>query len=48
VAEIGAGAAPITVRGPARALCAWLIGRSKGDALSTDNAGPLPDVPTWK
>jgi maleylpyruvate isomerase len=48
VAEIGAGAAPVTVRGPARALCAWLIGRSKGDALSTDNAGPLPAVPTWK
>lgn len=46
--EIGAAAAPITVRGPARALVAWLIGRSSGDALRTEPAGQLPAVPTWK
>jgi maleylpyruvate isomerase len=45
---IGAAAAPITVRGPARALVAWLIGRSTGDALRTEPAGQLPAVPTWK
>lgn len=47
-ATIGAAPAPITVRGPARALLAWLIGRSTGDALSTEPAGQLPAVPTWK
>jgi maleylpyruvate isomerase len=47
-AEIGAGSAPVEVRGPARALAAWLIGRSKGDELSRAGAGPLPAVPTWK
>jgi len=47
-AEIGAGSAPVEVRGPARALAAWLIGRSKGDDVSTADGGPLPDVPTWK
>jgi maleylpyruvate isomerase len=44
-AEIGAGSAPVEVRGPARALAAWLIGRSNGDDLS---GVPLPDLPTWK
>jgi maleylpyruvate isomerase len=47
-AETGAGSAPVEVRGPARALAAWLIGRSKGDALSRAGDGPLPAVPTWK
>ena len=47
-AEAGAGSAPVEVRGPARALAAWLTGRSKGDALSRAGGGPLPDVPTWK
>jgi maleylpyruvate isomerase len=47
-AEIGAGSAPVEVRGPARALAAWLIGRSKGDALSRAGGGPLPAVPNWK
>ena len=47
-AEIGAGTAPVEVRGPARALAAWMIGRSKGDDVSTADGGPLPDVPTWK
>jgi maleylpyruvate isomerase len=44
-APTGAGPAPVEVRGPARALAAWLIGRSSGDALS---GGPLPELPTWK
>ena len=45
-AEIGAGTAPVEVRGPARALAAWMIGRSKGDDLST--AALLPELPNWK
>lgn len=44
----GAASAPITVRGPARAIAAWLIGRSTGDALRTEPVGQLPAVPTWK
>jgi maleylpyruvate isomerase len=40
--------AATTVRGPARDLVAWLIGRSAGAALTTEPAGPLPSVPTWK
>jgi maleylpyruvate isomerase len=47
-AVIGAAPAPITVRGPARAIAAWLIGRSTGDALRTEPAGQLPALPTWK
>jgi maleylpyruvate isomerase len=47
-AAAGAGSAPVEVRGPARALAAWLIGRSTGDALSRAGGGPLPEVPTWK
>jgi maleylpyruvate isomerase len=47
-AKIGAAPAPITVRGPAWALAAFLIGRASGDALRTDPAGQLPPVPTWK
>jgi maleylpyruvate isomerase len=47
-AKIGAAPAPITVRGPARAIAAFLIGRAPGDALRTDPAGQLPAVPTWK
>jgi maleylpyruvate isomerase len=46
----GAGTASdvISVRGPARVLAAWLIGRSAGDGLTTDPADPLPPVPRWK
>jgi maleylpyruvate isomerase len=47
-ADIGAAPAPITVRGPARAIAAWLIGRSTGDALRREPVGQLPAVPTWK
>jgi maleylpyruvate isomerase len=44
----GAGSAPVEVRGPARALAAWLIGRSNGDDLSHTGDGALPDLPNWK
>jgi maleylpyruvate isomerase len=47
-AETGAGSAPVEVRGPARALAAWLIGRSNGDDLSHTGDGALPDLPNWK
>lgn len=47
-AEIGAASAPAEVRGPARALAAWLSGRSTGDGLRRADGGPLPDVSTWK
>jgi maleylpyruvate isomerase len=36
-----------TVTGPATALVAWLIGRSRGDGLTVDPAGPLPALPPW-
>jgi len=35
-----------TVTGPVRALLAWLTGRSAGDGLSAEPAGPLPAVPS--
>ena len=35
-----------TVTGPVRALLAWLTGRSAGDGLSAQPAGPLPAVPS--
>jgi maleylpyruvate isomerase len=44
----GAGADGVTVRGRARELAAWLIGRSTGAALTVDPAGALPPVPSWK
>jgi maleylpyruvate isomerase len=36
-----------TVTGPVRALLAWLTGRSAGDGLTAEPAGPLPAVPSW-
>ncbi len=47
--RIGPPAEPaaVTVTGPARDLLAWLIGRSAGDSLVTEPAGPLPPVPPW-
>lgn len=44
----GGGEPPPTVRGPARTLAAWLIGRSTGDALRVEPAGALPPVAVWK
>jgi maleylpyruvate isomerase len=36
-----------TVTGPVRTLLGWLTGRSAGDGLTTDPAGPLPALPSW-
>jgi maleylpyruvate isomerase len=36
-----------TVTGPVRALLAWLTGRSAGDGLSAEPAGPLPVLPSF-
>jgi maleylpyruvate isomerase len=36
-----------TVTGPVRALLAWLTGRSAGDGLSAEPAGPLPALPSF-
>lgn len=36
------------VTGAGYALLAWLIGRSRGDGLSIDPPGALPEVPAWK
>jgi maleylpyruvate isomerase len=45
--DLGAAAEPeLTVAGPARALLAWLSGRSRGDGLDITPAGhPLPVLP---
>ena len=47
--RIGPPAEPatVTVTGTACDLLAWLIGRSPGDSLVTEPAGPLPPVPPW-
>ncbi|GAA2029222.1 maleylpyruvate isomerase family mycothiol-dependent enzyme [Catenulispora yoronensis] len=41
----------LTVRGPKRALLAWLLGRASGDglvaALPEGGRGPLPELPSW-
>jgi len=43
-----AGHQPATmVTGPVRALLAWLTGRSAGDGLTAEPAGPLPALPSW-
>jgi maleylpyruvate isomerase len=36
-----------TVTGPVRTLLAWLTGRSAGDGLTAEPAGPLPALPSW-
>ena len=36
-----------TVTGPVRMLLAWLTGRSAGDGLVAEPAGPLPALPSW-
>ena len=43
---VGAGGPP-EVSGPAYALAAWLAGRSPGDGVTVEPAGPLPSVPEW-
>ena len=36
-----------TLSGPQNALLAWLTGRSSGDGLDLDPAGPVPPAPPW-
>ena len=36
----------VAVTGPARALLAWLSGRSPGTGLSAEPPGPLPALPS--
>jgi len=38
----------VSVTGHGDELLAWLLGRSSGDALSADPAGPLPEVPPFE
>jgi len=47
--QIGPQAASpaVEVSGPARAMLAWLIGRSNGAGLTSTPAGQLPAVPPW-
>lgn len=44
-------ASVLTVRGPKRALLAWLLGRASGDGLVAElpegGRGPLPELPSW-
>jgi maleylpyruvate isomerase len=37
----------VEISGPARALLAWLTGRSAGGILTATPAGPLPTLPAW-
>jgi maleylpyruvate isomerase len=55
-AQFGIGAeddddSVLLVRGPKRALLAWLMGRASGDGLVAElpegGRGPLPDLPAW-
>jgi maleylpyruvate isomerase len=55
-AQFGIGAADdddsvLLVRGPKRALLAWLMGRASGDGLVAElpegGRGPLPELPAW-
>jgi maleylpyruvate isomerase len=42
------GAKPVCeIAGRARALLAWLTGRSAGTGLTVEPAGPLPALPPW-
>jgi len=47
--QIGPPAASPTVEvsGPARAMLAWLVGRSSGAGLTTAPPGQLPTLPPW-
>jgi maleylpyruvate isomerase len=45
--NVGDQAAATTVSGPAPALAAWLLGRSKGRDLRTASGGRLPALPRW-
>lgn len=41
------GIEPAVVSGSAAAIAAWLTGRSAGEELTVDPAGPLPAVGAW-
>ncbi len=47
--RIGPASAPaeLTITGPDWLLLAWLVGRSAGDGLTAEPAGPLPALPAW-
>jgi len=42
-----AGAADLEISGHGHVLLAWLLGRSEGEELTADPAGPLPGVPAY-
>jgi maleylpyruvate isomerase len=41
------GATGPVLRGPETALLAWLTGRSNGEGLTVEPAGPIPPAPRW-
>jgi maleylpyruvate isomerase len=41
------GSSALAITGPGYDLLAWLLGRSGGNELSTEPAGPLPAVPAY-
>jgi maleylpyruvate isomerase len=44
--RLGSGGS-LTVSGPATSMLGWLTGRTRGDGLDVDPAGPLPALPPW-
>ena len=45
--DAGSGPPDLSVSGPGHLLLAWLLGRDSGTDLTSDPAGPLPDVPSY-
>jgi maleylpyruvate isomerase len=45
--NVGEGPDPVEVRGPAAAVAAWLLGRSKGRDLRTAEGARPPALPAW-
>lgn len=45
--NVGEGPDPVEVRGPAAAVAAWLLGRSKGRDLRTAEGERPPALPAW-
>jgi maleylpyruvate isomerase len=41
------GPSALAITGPGYDLLAWMLGRSAGDELSTEPAGPLPALPAY-
>jgi maleylpyruvate isomerase len=44
---VGEGGGALTVKGPAAELAAWLLGRSKGRDLRTEDGKRPPKLPAW-